>query len=302
MSSRTTSAPASRLLSPKAIRQLDRLRLSGARELRGQAIGQRPSFRRQPAPDFREHRAYVPGDDIRYVDWRASARHEQFFVKQGEYPKEATVYLLVDCSASMNWGEPPKRQTQLQLAATLAYLALAHRDRLFVIPYGGRGSQPFGPISGKGQVPFLLKYLQELDYEGAGNLDRALKSLNRRATRGGLTFILSDLLDDDLLSALDVLPSPTWQVTVFHLLHPLEQKPDISGGLELVDVETGERVNYDITPDALRRYQRTIQDWQGHLDMACVEAKALYSFIPAGIEPESELIAHLRQIKVVQPL
>ena len=149
MSSRTTSAPASRLLSPKAIRQLDRLRLSGARELRGQAIGQRPSFRRQPAPDFREHRAYVPGDDIRYVDWRASARHEQFFVKQGEYPKEATVYLLVDCSASMNWGEPPKRQTQLQLTATLAYLALAHRDRHFTDSrwFGDVFEQPLAVIA-----------------------------------------------------------------------------------------------------------------------------------------------------------
>jgi hypothetical protein len=82
----------------------------------------------------------------------------------------------------------------------------------------------------------------------------------------------------------------------------LEQKPDLSGGLELVDVETGERVNYEITSEALRRYHRVMQEWQEHLDMACIEAKALYSFIPAGFDPESEMIAHLRQIKVVQPL
>jgi hypothetical protein len=109
-------------------------------------------------------------------------------------------------------------------------------------------------------------------------------------------------LEDDLRLALDALPAPTWQVTVFHLLHPLERSPELNGGLELVDVESGKRANYEINPEALRRYKQHIQEWQAHLDLACVEAKALYSFIPAGIDPESELIAHLRQIKVVQPL
>ncbi|MBN2501013.1 MAG: DUF58 domain-containing protein, partial [Anaerolineales bacterium] len=109
-------------LSAQAIRQLERLRLRTTRDLQGEAIGERRSSRRRPDVDFREHRAYVPGDDLRFVDWRASARSETFFVKQGEQTKEAAVFLLLDCSASMAWGEPPKNQTALALAAALGYL------------------------------------------------------------------------------------------------------------------------------------------------------------------------------------
>jgi uncharacterized protein (DUF58 family) len=291
------------LLTPKMIRQLDHLQLVGAKELRGTTIGLRPSFRRKPAPDFREHRAYVPGDDVRYVDWRASARHEQIFIKQGEHPKEASLTIMLDCSASMAWGVPPKQIMQQQLAAALAYLALAHRDRLLIVPYGQKQRKAIGPISGKGQMQATVRYLQSLRYGGKSDLLSAAKQLKQRAARGGLLFILSDLLGvEDLTPVLNQFPAPTWQVNVFHLLHPDELKPDLQGGLELVDVESGDLANYEITAADLRRYAQRLEDWQNRLDMDCVEAKGFYTPMPTDLHPESEMLAHLRQVKVVQPL
>ncbi|MEJ2485009.1 MAG: DUF58 domain-containing protein [Anaerolineales bacterium] len=96
-------------LSPEALRQLKRLQIRGSKALRGDRSGNRPSSRSKPAMEFREHRMYVPGDDIRFVDWRASARHETIFVRQGEMPKDVIVSLILDCSASMQWGKKEKK-------------------------------------------------------------------------------------------------------------------------------------------------------------------------------------------------
>jgi uncharacterized protein (DUF58 family) len=290
-------------LPAQAIRQLDRLQLRAARELRGEVVGQRPSSRRKPAAYFREHRMYVPGDDVRYVDWKSSARHEQIFIKQGEYPKEATVYLLLDCSASMAWGEVPKNASQLSLSAALGYLALSHGDRVFVKPLGGHNNQPIGPLNGKGQIPSLISYLQKLNYQGEVDLLQEVRDFNRGVSWGGLSLILSDLLGvNDMRSVLDHLPSPTWDVSVIHLLHAEEISPLVSGEVQMVDIETEEIANYNVNKEAVEEYKRIMVDWQRDVDLACVEKHAQYMLIPTDWLLEREIIAHLRDVGVVQPL
>src|SRR5690242_1985237 len=99
------------------LRRLNRLALRTSPQLRGQAVGQRASWRRLPSSDFREHRLYLPGDDLRHVDWNASARSEHVFVKLGERPREVTIHVLLDNSASMDWGQPSKLWAARRLAA-----------------------------------------------------------------------------------------------------------------------------------------------------------------------------------------
>jgi hypothetical protein len=289
-------------LSGKAVRQLERLQLSGSKTLRGESIGQRPSHRRKPASDFMDHRMYVPGDDIRYVDWRASARHENVFIRQGELPKDVTVYLIMDCSESMLWGDDPKRRAQLELTAALGYLTLSNRDRLRVYPYGGTRNKPLGPISGKGQVSNFLNYINQLNYGKAAGLSQAVKSLSRQTSRGGLVFILSDLLDIDSISPiLENFPSPFWIVNVFHILHPEELQPGLLGNVEMVDSETGDSANYDVSKGAIKRYTECMNEWQNRFDMECVEKFAFYSIFLANWQVDREMIAHLRSTKVVIP-
>lgn len=288
-------------LSAQAVRQLNRLQLRAGRYLPGTAAGLRPSLQRKLAYDFREHRKYVPGDDVRYVDWMASARQEHVFVKQGEHPKEATVYLLLDCSASLNWGQPPKYAAALSLAAALGYLALAQADRLVVYSLAQPAVRPFGPISGKGQVPALLNYLRSLPFQGQLRLERSLQEITRRA-RGGLVLLISDLLDvPDFSSILNNFPSPTWDVNVFHLLHPQELEPGLRGDFRMIDVESGATANYDLDGRALQLYQQQLDAWRAGLEQACVENNAFYTLIPAGWSLEREIIPHLRSVQVVAP-
>ncbi len=286
-------------LTPKAVRQLERLQLNASRQLRGDGIGSRPSFRRKSAPDFHEHRAYVPGDDIRFVDWRASARHEQVFVKQGEQPKEIMVYIALDTSASMAWGEPHKRVGQLGLASALSYLTLAHGDRLRIMPLDGE-NPALGPVSGKGQMSGVMQYLQALNYGGEVDVVRALRGLSKRAAAGGILFVLSDLLGiHDLTPGLELFSFPYWQVTVLHLLHGQELEPEMRGKLELVDAESGAAANYDISNKAVRDYREKLDGWRAGLDMACVENKAFYTMLQTDWTLETEMLAHLRETRVV---
>ena len=287
-------------MSMRSLRQLDRLHLRGSRELRGEAIGQRRSHRRLPASDFREHRKYVPGDDIRFVDWLASARSEQFYIRQGEYPQNTTVSLLMDCSGSMLWGGIPKNKAQKKLAAALSYLTLSNSDRLVIHPYGGTSIQQLGPISGKGQMALVLKYLDRLKYGGVADLSQAAKKVSRQRSGGGLVFVLSDFLEiDDLTSCLDFLPAPSWWVNMIHLLHPEELVPNLRGDYEVIDTETQQSANYDITNDAIEKYYQHLKKWQDRLDMACVESRAFYTMMPTGWSLEREMISHLRSVQVV---
>ena len=293
----------SAILSPEIFRQLNRLQLSASRYLPGFSTGARSSFRRKPSLEFREHRMYVPGDDVRFVDWKASGRQEHIFIKQGEHPKEATVYVLIDCSLSMSWGEPQKFKTALQLAAMLSYLTLNQGDRLFLIPFSHTILQPIGPLNGKGQYLNALNYLRSLHLQGAVDGPVVTKALRHYLEKGGgLVHIISDFIDlerpNDLL---DLLPVPHWDTVLLHVLHPDEISPPVSGDLELMDIESGGTVNLDINKQALAEYQRRIQSWQESLALASIQKNSFYALIPATGD-EKELVAQLRKLRLVNAL
>lgn len=290
------------VLSPQALRQLNRLQIGASRYLPGLGVGLRPSLRRKPTYEFREHRMYVPGDDIRHVDWKASARQEHIFIKLGEYPREVTVNLLIDCSASMMWGDPPKKSLLLNFAAAMGYLALTHGDRLIIHPMTSEGDGTLGPISGKGQVPALLNFLRALTFKESIDIKERVRTFAKNA-RGGLTLIFSDLLDvDDLSIILDLLPVPRWEVIVFHILHPHELDPVIVGNFQLIDVESGKAANYDIDLKAIQGYHRHIDAWKNHLELSCVQRNAFYCLVPTNWSLEREIIPYLLSVRVLSPL
>jgi uncharacterized protein (DUF58 family) len=295
------------LLPDQALRYLNRVSLVTRPLQVGEPVGSRPSQVRKPASEFLEHRQYAPGDDLRHVDWKASARQEHVFIKQGEEQKATVVYLLLDCSASMAWGSPPKLEATLRLAYALGYLALAHNDRLVIVPAGGPpgGSlHPLGPLWGKGQAPLLNRYLRAIRFQGQVDLGRALAGIRRqKRSRGGLVLVLSDLLGaGDLSGSLDALPAPEWSVVLCHLLHPREISPDLNGFFEMVDAETGQKKRYPVTPRVLEIYRKRMQTWLEDLAGVCRERKAVYTSLPTHWSFENQILPQLLQDKVVKRL
>lgn len=288
-------------LNPRAVSQLNHLKLNASQYLPGFAAGTRASTRRRPAFDFREHRTYVPGDDVRFVDWKASARQEHIFIKQGEYPKEASVQILLDCSRSMDWGDPTKHDAARQLTAALGYTALSQGDRLVIQTLSSESIKPLGPISGKGQVPTMLNYLMNTSCAGKIDLTESVKELTRRR-KGGLVLIISDLLDvSSLGQAIELLPVPTWDVVVLHLLHSEEVQPTVKGNFKMVDIETGGAANYDINQASLEVYKQRLDTWRDELEYICNDNNSFYSLILGDWSLEQRIIPHLRSLNILVP-
>jgi uncharacterized protein (DUF58 family) len=291
-------------LSVRALRQLDRLQLNASRYLPGSSIGQRASLRRVPSVDFLDHRLYIPGDDIRFIDWKASARHEHTFIKQGNLPREVSVYILLDCSDSMGWGNSKKIHCMHQLTLALAHLALGHADTLFIIPLGKQNLPPLGPIHGKGQIPAIINFLKRLPMQGETDLIESIMDFRRTTARkGGLVYVISDLLFFEGLSTLlERFKVPAWDLVFFHILHPDEISPTIMGNHEFQDVETGVRINYDINLEAKEKYAQRLIDWMLQLENDCINHNHFYTLIPAQWDLDTRIIPHLRKLNLVVPV
>ncbi|PWH18851.1 MAG: hypothetical protein DDG59_04970 [Anaerolineae bacterium] len=288
--------------SPLAIYQLEHLRLAASRYLQGRNAGQRSSLRRKPAVELLAHRKYVVGDDIRFVDWRASARQEHIFIRQGEQPKDLLVYLVLDCSASMQWGNPPKSIKALELAAALGYTCLSNGDRLALLTLSQRGFVFWGPLTGKGQFTNLLNFLQKQTFQGQITLLELLQEVQRRSSGQGLVIIISDLLgEEDVQDALKILPAPSWEILLLHLLHPEELDPPLMGQVELEDIETHERASYNIDSKALNLYKVKMQAWCNKLEAQCAQNHVFYYRMNSRAALDKEIIPDFRHIGILQP-
>lgn len=133
-----TTSSAQPLFDSAFLRKLDRLALLTRRAMVGDIQGERRSPRRGSSVEFADFRPYVHGDDIRQIDWNLYARMERFFLKLFVAEEELTIHLLVDNSASMDWGDPHKLTYARRLAAAFGYVALSTLDRVTVTAFAAR--------------------------------------------------------------------------------------------------------------------------------------------------------------------
>ena len=146
------SGKLARLLGPDFVARLDSLDVMSRRILQGKLAGERRSKRRGQSVEFADHRPYVPGDDLRFVDWNIYGRLEQLFLKLFLEDQDLTIHILADASGSMEMGEPSKALFIQKLAAALGYVSLANNNRLTLSFFGDglTGQQP--NLRGRGRV------------------------------------------------------------------------------------------------------------------------------------------------------
>jgi uncharacterized protein (DUF58 family) len=293
-------------LDERLLRRLERLALAASRGLKGGLSGIHPSRRRLPAPTFTDHRPYTSGDDLRYVDWNAYARLEDLHLKLGEAEHDIRVHVLIDCSASMDWGEGDAHKLHYArlLAAAIGYVALANGDRLRVVPFGGAERQPWGPGSGRQRAAHLLQFLDDL--QGGGDIT-SITRLHQmaREERGGLLVVLSDFWhsralvdgDDPILAPFQL---PRWQVLMLHVLHPDELRPDLRGDIELIDSESGERLSIEANAGALAAYSTAAEGWCASVAKMCARRNFGYSRITTDMSLERAALPYLQLREVLR--
>ncbi len=251
------------LFDSEFLKKLEYLSLVSRRVFRGQLLAQRKTMQLGGGIEFADHREYTPGDDFRYLDWNVFARHDELLLKRFQEEEDLHVYLLLDCSRSMSFGEPPKFDYARQVTAALAYIALADLDRVSVVAFAGDIVADFPLTRGKGRILALLNFLERLSTQGSlTDLARSIGNFVHRGQRRGLAVLVSDLFDPNgFQRGLDLLRHHRYEPHVVQIFDRREAEPALKGDVELVDIETAAIERVTITERNLRQYRKIFTDF-----------------------------------------
>jgi uncharacterized protein (DUF58 family) len=255
-------APASRFLAPEVLARIGNIELLARTVVEGFVSGLHKSPYLGRSVDFAEHRAYMPGDDIRRIDWRLFGRTDRFYLKEFEADSNTDLVQLLDVSRSMRFTSHSvtKLDYARYLVACLAYLARRQRDRVGLVTFDDDVID-FVPPSAK-HLPILLHTLDRADQEPAkrakGTLARPLDKAGEACHRRGLMVLVSDLYEDPraVLDAVAVLSHRGSDLMVFHVLDPAELELPFDQPAAYEDLESGERI--PVVPDAVRERYRAL--------------------------------------------
>jgi uncharacterized protein (DUF58 family) len=281
--------------SPEFLAQLERLSLLSRRAFRGSVKGERRSPRRGHSVEFADYRAYGVGDDLRYVDWNIYGRLDRLHVKLFVDEEDLCLHLLVDASASMDFGAPSKLDFAVRLAAALGFVGLVTHERVGVGILRDRAAEGWPPARGRNQVVALLDYLTGVRAGGPTRLTDALADYALRAREPGLAVVISDLLDPNGFDAgIRALLERRFDVHVVHVLDPAEVNPDLAGDLRLSDAETAEARDVTVDGEALRGYRERLARFLERAEGFCRSHEVGYHRVTTETPVEEFVVAQLR--------
>lgn len=218
--------------------------------------GQYKTHFRGHGMQFSEHRVYVPGDDIRHVDWKVSARTRDLLVKKYEEERELTVLVLADLSASENFGsaERVKSEVIAELSAMLAYAAIHTGDKVGAILFADGVEKTIRPAKGKSHVLRLLRDVLVFRPKTKGtDLKGALEAAERVMKHAGVVFVISDFLATGFEAPLKRLAKKN-DVVCIAVEDPLETEWPSLGLMRFYDPEQGRETTVDTTSYGFRKW------------------------------------------------
>src|SRR5690348_2590011 len=272
------------LLDPAEVARLGGIEIVAQGVVEGYLAGLHRSPFRGFSVEFTEHRAYQPGDELRYLDWRILARTDRPYVKQFEEETNLRAMVLVDVSRSMAWTGSPGRVTKRayadRLAAALSLLLLRQRDATGLITFDETVRQTIPARVKSGQWHRIVRGLIETP-DGLGTAaEAALRQVTARLARRGMVFLISDLLFDRelALTALRYLRHRGHQVTVLHLMDPAEVELEGPPEVRYQDLESAGSVV--VRPRELARtYRDTVRREIAAWRSACRRHEIAYHHI-----------------------
>jgi uncharacterized protein (DUF58 family) len=247
--------------------------------------------------EFSSHRKYVAGDDPRHVNWKIFARQRRLYVKEFDAETNLNLYLLVDCSRSMQCragGPMSKWEYASALAAALAQIALRQRDAVGISLLAGEIEQHLDPSARPGRWEDILRLLRASPSPTETNLGTTLAQAAALTRHRGITIVLSDLVDDpeSVLEGLRQLRYRQHEVIVFHILDPWERTLPDPGKVRFIDLESSTEMTTET--DAIRTaYRDRIRVWQKTLNDECLRHSIDLNPVTTDQPPAKMLIDYL---------
>jgi uncharacterized protein (DUF58 family) len=260
-------------LDPHTLASLEGLDLQARMVVEGYVAGMHPSPYHGFSVEFAEHREYVPGDDIRHVDWKVWSKTDKLYLKQYEEETNLLMYLLLDTSESMAYASG-NNVTKLQYAqfivAALSYMILQQQDSVGLVVYDDAVRRYLKPAGQPSQLKELLHLLDVTPAREKSDLGLVFNDLAERFKKRGVVVVFSDLFDDvaRIMTGLKHFRHRRHEVIIFHILDPAElefpfRDTTLFKGLEgMPDILTD--------PHSLKRaYQAELQSFLRELEKGC---------------------------------
>ena len=274
------------MLSDAFLSRLDTLCLAMRGRAQGGAGGSRRSRQTGSSAEFSDYREYIPGDDIRRLDWNAYARFDRLFLKLFMEEQESLVTIMLDASASME----AKWASARAAAEAVGYLALTGGDRLCLqILKDGRALRS-PQFAGRAAYPRLTGFLDMCVPDGkTGTVTDAVK--HTEGLKKGLCFLITDgYTEDALKETLDYLRYLKQETAVIQTLSGGELQPDLEGAVKLTDSESGEQTDLLADRGALDAYQDALADFLKQIREACASRETPYMLLDSRQSFEESFI------------
>jgi uncharacterized protein (DUF58 family) len=251
------------MISREILKKVRQIEIRTKREVNDVLGGQYHSVFKGRGMEFEEVREYLPGDEVRSIDWNVTARFGHPFVKKFKEERELTVMLVVDVSASGQFGSVRQTKNELaaELAALLAFSAIRNNDKVGLIMFTDQIEKFVPPKKGRRHVLRVIREILAFEPQGTGtDLSLALDYLNRVQHRRAVCFLLSDFQDEDFRKQLQ-LAGRHHDLIALSLRDPREEELPAVGLVELRDAETGDRALVDTLDRTVREaFARTAKE------------------------------------------
>jgi uncharacterized protein (DUF58 family) len=277
------------------LKALDRLQMILKKRIYADKQGAHSSSQGGEGLVFRDFKAYSPGDDFRHIDWRIYARTDKFYIRRFETERNLTVHILLDSSASMNFGSKTVKATKFEYGAQLAlgfcYIAMRHNEKFNLNTFTEHVSA-FKPRKGAGNLAYLFDYMGSMRVEGKSDFLQSMEEYHKRITSKAFIVFVSDFLYD--LDHVDEILSRYHrsQVYVIQVLDVEERELTMSGDVILEDSETQDKMRTFISMRMKNSYQTKLEEHIAKLKDICERNNA--SFISVSTNtPIFEAFYHM---------
>ncbi len=244
--------------------------------LNGLFGGNRRTVKHGSSAEFADYQEYVPGDDLRRIDWNLYARFEKLFIKLFVDERQLHHRIYVDCSASMDWGEPHKGETALKLAAALGFLAVQSMDRVSIIEMHDDICESIATsVIGKERFYEAVDKLNRTEFRGNSEIGAALAKEEDVGNGDGMSVIISDFLtESEWKSGAEYLRYHNREVCLMQVLSPEETDPLTLGKMWLLDSEASgnddpRNKRMEITRDTLKAYSLALEYHRNEIKEFC---------------------------------
>ena len=291
------------LITSDDIRALEQLTLDSLDSLLGGFGGRRGGPGRTGGFEFADYRRYTPGDDVRQIDWAVYARLHELHVRTPPQESRLALSLLLDASASMEFGEPSKLRYAQRLAALLGTLALMRTDTVQVHTLYDGDAVTGGLHDTGGMLGPLVHELAEIPSGRTTDLASSVRRARDQGADTEMAVLISDALTsrDQLREALRELARDARSPVLLHVVDATDATAGPSGPAALIDGETGQRLELDVTEDTQVQYIERYAELREEIEHSCRAAGVRYVEVPTSVDALALLLERARTASLLMP-